>query len=272
MNNVVPFSTAAVGLSLAMLVTPVFATPAPTPAPAPAAAAATSRVASASRASRATGASTDQFLAPSSQSFAPGLRPEVLRLALDAQRCAVARGLVKNPDLLTVIDYSLPSTRRRLWVLDLARHKVLFHELVAHGKGSGDNRATRFSNASMSLESSLGLMTTAETYYGKNGYSLRLDGHTPGFNDQARERTIVIHGADYVSEDFIHRVGRLGRSWGCPALPRDVARPVIDTIKGGSVVFGYYPSRKWLGSSPFLACPGGGDVVTAAGGAAAGAR
>ncbi len=262
MKRPVALSTAAAGLSLAMLVTPAFATPGPAPAPAPAARGAATRTASA----------TDQSFARSTQSFAPGLRPEVLRLALAAQQCAVARGLVKNPDVLTVIDYSLPSTRRRLWVLDLAHSKVLFHELVAHGRGSGENRATRFSNVSMSLESSLGVMTTAETYYGKNGYSLRLDGQTPGVNDQARERTIVMHGADYVSEDFIHRVGRLGRSWGCPALPREDARPVIDTIKGGSVVFSYYPDQDWMAASPFLACPGGGERIAATTAAAGAAR
>ncbi len=271
MNQAVALPTAAVGLSLAMLVTPAFATPGPAAAPAARTArVAASRAASASSAVNSSGASIDPSSAPSFQGFAPGLRPKVLRLALEAQRCAVARGLVKNPDVLTVIDYSLPSTRRRLWVLDLARRKVLFHELVAHGRGSGDDRATRFSNASMSLESSLGLMTTAETYYGKNGYSLRLDGRTPGVNDRARDRTIVIHGADYVSEDFIHRVGRLGRSWGCPALPRDDARPVIDAIKGGSVVFGYYPDQDWLASTPFLSCQDGGEgIAVAAGGAAA---
>ncbi len=243
MNRAVALSTASAALTIATLVIPVFAAPAPVSRTAPAV----------------------------SQGFAPGLRPKVLRLALEARECAVARGLVSKPNLLTVIDYSLPSTQRRLWVLDLAHHKVLFHELVAHGRGSGENRATRFSNASMSLESSLGLMITAETYYGKNGYSLRLDGQTPGFNDQARDRTIVVHGADYVSEGFIHRIGRLGRSWGCPALPRGVARPVIDTIKGGTVLFGYYPDRRWIDSSPFLSCQGAGERIAAGGGAATGA-
>jgi hypothetical protein len=257
MNRAVSLSIVAVGLTLATLVIPAFATPEPAPAPTSTATSVPTRSASAS-------AWTGEL--------APGLRPKVLRLALEAQRCAVTHGLVKKPELLTVIDYSLPSTKRRLWVLDLAHHRLLFHELVAHGKGSGGNRATRFSNTSMSLESSLGLMVTAETYYGKNGYSLRLDGQTPGFNDQARDRAIVMHGADYVSRSFIRRVGRLGRSWGCPALPRGVARPVIDAIKGGSVLFGYYPDRSWIDASPFLSCQGAGGVVAAAGGAAAGTR
>jgi len=188
---------------------------------------------------------------------APGLRPEVLGLALKAERCAARRGLVHRPGLLTVIDYSLPSTKRRLWVLDLTRGKVLFHELVAHGQGTGGNLARAFSNVPDSHQSSVGSMVTAETYYGKHGLSLRLDGVEPGFNDLARERTIVIHGADYVSEDFIHQVGRLGRSWGCPALPEDVSGDVIETIAGGSLVFGYYPDDDWLQSSPLLHCDDG---------------
>jgi len=183
---------------------------------------------------------------------AQGLRAEVLRVALEAKAEAERRGLVERPEILTVIDYSLPSTEKRLWVLDLDRGEVLFHELVSHGKGSGGNRATRFSNVSMSLKSSLGLMTTAETYYGKNGYSLRLDGHEVGFNDQARPRAIVIHGADYATPAFVSRIGRLGRSWGCPALDPKVARRVIDTIKGGSVVFGYYPNETYLSKSAFV--------------------
>lgn len=205
--------------------------------------------------------------APAPAPFAvPGLRPEVFELALSAARCAEARGVVRRPDILTVIDYSLPSSQKRMWVLDLAEREVLFHELVSHGKASGNLRTTSFSNVSMSLMSNLGLMTTAETYYGKNGYSLRMDGHEPGFNDLARERAIVIHGADYVSPEFVRQTGRLGRSWGCPAVETGVARELIDTIQGGSVVFGYYPDQGWLGSSPLLACGSAGDrtVVAAA--------
>ena len=184
----------------------------------------------------------------------PGLDRDVLETALAANDCATERGLVKRPEVLTVIDYSLPSTERRLWVLDLDRQQVLYNELVSHGKNSGADRAQSFSNVSMSLESNIGLMTTAETYYGKNGYSLRMDGLEPGFNDQARPRAIVIHGADYVSEKFVRRIGRLGRSWGCPALDMAVHREVIDTIKGGSLVFGYYPDQDWLSKSDFVRC------------------
>jgi len=159
--------------------------------------------------------------------------------ALDAYRRAVALGLVTDPHLLTVIDYTLPSTQPRLWVLDLALGKVLHRELVAHGRGSGDNLATKFSNADGSHMSSLGLFVTDRSYQGQNGYSLRLQGLDPGVNDHALARAIVIHGAPYVSPTVAAQLGRLGRSWGCPAVRLDIARTLIDLIKGGTVVYAY---------------------------------
>jgi hypothetical protein len=159
--------------------------------------------------------------------------------ALDAYRRAVALGLVTDPHLLTVIDYTLPSTQPRLWVLDLALGKVLHRELVAHGRGSGDNLATKFSNADGSHMSSLGLFVTDRSYQGQNGYSLRLQGLDPGVNDHAFARAIVIHGAPYVSAAVAAQLGRLGRSWGCPAVRVDIARTLIDLIKGGTVVYAY---------------------------------
>jgi hypothetical protein len=175
----------------------------------------------------------------------------VLRLALNAAACArSSQGITK--DLLTVIDYSKASTEPRLWVLDLVHERVLFEELVAHGRGSGDNYATRFSNDDGSHQTSLGLFKTADTYVGNNGYSLRLEGLETGVNDRARERAIVIHGAPYVSETSVRTLGRLGRSWGCPALRPAIARSVIDTIKDGSLVFAYYPDQNWLHGSRFL--------------------
>lgn len=182
---------------------------------------------------------------------APRLSPDVLRRTLDAVACAQNRGLAKRDDVLTVIDYSLPSTEPRLWVFDLERDELLWKELVAHGKNTGGNVATAFSNVEGSKQSSLGLFRTGTTYYGGNGYSLRLHGLEPGINDRALERFIVMHGADYVSDDFIRRVGRLGRSWGCPALSQTVARNVIDRIKGGSLVYAYYPDREVLEGSRF---------------------
>lgn len=183
---------------------------------------------------------------------APRLDPEVLGRALDAMRCAVAAGEAERDEILTVIDYSLPSTKKRLWVFDVAQRKLLFRELVAHGKNTGGNMATRFSNVTGSLQTSLGLFRTAETYYGKNGYSLRLHGLEQGVNHLALPRTIVMHGAWYVSEKLARKQGRIGRSWGCPAVREAVARPLIDTIKNGSLIFAYYPDDQWLASSRFL--------------------
>jgi len=170
---------------------------------------------------------------------ADGLSPQVLSAALDAVAGARARGVTGRDDLLTVIDYSLPSTEPRLWVLDLARGKVLYHELVAHGRGSGENVATRFSNVPDSRATSLGLFVTGGTYQGGNGYSLILKGLDRGLNDRAEERHIVMHGAWYVSPEQARSQGRIGRSWGCPALSEQIARPIIDTIKGGSFLFSY---------------------------------
>jgi hypothetical protein len=182
-------------------------------------------------------------------------RPEVLELALRAYECGQESGAVEGP-LLTVIDYSLPSTQRRLWVIDVPHRRVLFHELVAHGENSGGNLATAFSNRDGSRQSSLGLFRTEDTYVGGHGVSLRLAGLEPGVNDRAMQRRIVMHGADYVDPGVADSLGRLGRSWGCPALPRPVSRRVIERIKGGSALFAYYPDRRWLGQSRFLRCDG----------------
>ncbi len=185
----------------------------------------------------------DQTVAPAAFSDLNGLSPKVLRAALDAVACARSRGVAGRRDRLTVIDYSRPSTEPRLWVLDPKQGKVLFHELVAHGAGSGDNYATQFSNTLDSRQTSLGLFLTESTYEGGNGYSLRLRGLDPGVNDLAEERNIVMHGAWYVSAQHAREHGRLGRSWGCPALPLEEARPVIDAVKGGSFVFAYANAR-----------------------------
>ncbi len=183
---------------------------------------------------------------------APGLQPGVLKLALSATECASERGLLKRRDLLTVIDYSLPSSQPRLFVFDLAKHRLLFRELVAHGKNSGGDQATFFSNDSGSEASSIGLFVTADTYIGGNGLSLRLKGLDEGFNDMAWDRAIVMHGAYYVSQQAIKLLGRLGRSWGCPAVGEEVASKIINTLRGGTPIFAYYPDKKWLSSSAFL--------------------
>lgn len=180
-----------------------------------------------------------------------GLRREVLAAALKAFETAWSRGDTRKR-VLTIIDYSLPSDQRRLWVIDLDSKKLLFHEYVAHGRGSGNRDATDFSNRDGSHKSNLGLLRTGETYTGKHGYSLTLDGLEPGFNDNARERTIVIHAADYVSEAVAREQGRVGRSHGCPALDPAKSKAIIDTIKNGTLVFGYYPDKGWLGASRYL--------------------
>lgn len=180
------------------------------------------------------------------------IAPSIFDLALGATACAERAGAVTAPGTLTVIDYSRPSTDKRLWVFDLNRRELLYEELVSHGSGSGDNLATRFSNEPDSRQSSLGLFVTADTYVGKNGYSLRLDGLEPGVNDRARERAIVMHGAPYVHQELSRTLGRLGRSWGCPAVRSAVAKAIIDRIKGGGLVFAYAPNQPWLESSPYL--------------------
>jgi hypothetical protein len=199
---------------------------------------------------------------------AAGVSSDVLTMALSAVKCAVDSGDLAAPPTLTLIDYSRPSTEPRLWVFDLQSGALLFRELVAHGRGTGDNLAEHFSDEMNSHQSSLGLFVTKDTYVGHNGYSLRLDGLEPGFNSRAMDRAVVMHGAPYVNAEFAAKQGRLGRSWGCPALREAVAHQVIDTVRGGGVVFSYYPDQKWLTTSRFLNCGGGGaDVRSASAGA-----
>lgn len=160
--------------------------------------------------------------------------------------------LQPTANLLSVCDFSLSSNRKRLWVIDLDEKKILFNSLVAHGKGTGEEFAMSFSNTMDSHQSSLGFYITEQTYNGDNGYSMRLFGMDKGYNDAALERCIVMHGANYVSEDFIRAEKRLGRSWGCPAVPRDLAQPIINTIKNGTCLFVYYPDQNYLAGSEWL--------------------
>ena len=185
---------------------------------------------------------------------APDLDPQVLDLALRARSCAAASGDIAGDTRLAVIDYSRPSTEERLWVFDLVGGDLLYREHVAHGQGSGGNMTTAFSNNDGSHQTSMGLFRTAETYVGGNGYSMRMDGLDAGFNDNARDRLIVMHGADYVNPSAAKGMGRLGRSWGCPAVRQAVARDIIDLLKDGQLLFSYYPEDEWLDSSRFLNC------------------
>lgn len=196
----------------------------------------------------------DDYLAERLSNAAPDADPKVLSLAARAVSCAHRKGLLERLEHLAVIDYSRPSTKPRLWVFDAAAGRLMYEELVAHGRNTGEHFAKKFSNIEGSKMSSLGLFRTANTYYGSNGYSLRLNGLEQGFNDKAMSRAIVMHGAPYVSKEAVKRFGRLGRSWGCPAVRQEVAREVIDTLKGGNVVFAYYPDQKWLTESSFLSC------------------
>ena len=176
---------------------------------------------------------------------------DVFSLALASAEKAVQRGDAQ-PSTLTVIDFSRPSTTPRLWVYDLRTRKLLFAEYVAHGRNSGFDVPTKFSNEAESNMSSLGLYRAAESYVGKHGYSLRLDGLEPGFNDRARARAIVVHGADYVNAKTAKAQGRLGRSLGCPAIRPEIARKLIDAVKDGGLLFAYYPDPSWLQASTYL--------------------
>lgn len=184
---------------------------------------------------------------------APELAPQALQHALAAMQCAVNHGAAPA-SRLAVIDYSLPSTERRLWIFDLQEKRLLLRDFVAHGRASGENMAERFSNRLGSNQTSLGLFRTSESYRGKHGYSLRMDGLDPGVNDLARARAIVIHGADYVSPLLVQSQGRIGRSLGCPAVRQEVARLVVDQLKGGQYLFAWHSDPRWTRNSAYLTC------------------
>jgi hypothetical protein len=167
-----------------------------------------------------------------------------------------SKGLLSaDKKLLSVADFSRSANEKRLWVIDLAQKKVLFHTLVAHGQGTGEEFAHKFSNRENSHESSLGFYVTDDTYIGHNGYSLKLSGMDKGYNDHAYDRAIVLHGAGYVSQDFIKNNQRLGRSWGCPAVPVALAKPIINTIKDITCLYIYYPDQNYFASSRWLQKP-----------------
>lgn len=187
---------------------------------------------------------------------APQADAKVINLAVRASQCSIAQGAAPV-QRLAVIDYSLPSTQQRLWVFDLKKRKLLFHELVAHGRNSGENMAVNFSNQNESFATSLGLYRTQQSYVGQNGYSLRMEGLEPGFNDNAFDRAIVIHGAPYVSPVLARANGRIGRSLGCPAVRPAIAHKLIDSMKGGQLLFSYYPDPRWLKTSSYINCGSG---------------
>ncbi|MBO9550437.1 murein L,D-transpeptidase catalytic domain family protein [Pseudomonas sp.] len=189
------------------------------------------------------------------QQLAPNASLSALGMALTAYACA-SHGEAGR--LLTVIDYSKASRDKRLWVFDLRARKLLFEEWVAHGKNSGADVPTTFSNAPNSYQSSIGLYETGQIYSGKHGRSLRLQGLEPGFNDNSMSRAIVMHAAAYADPKVVPGLGRLGRSQGCPAVRPAIAGKLIDTLQRGSYVFAYYPQQDWLKTSRFLnaqSCP-----------------
>jgi hypothetical protein len=178
--------------------------------------------------------------------LAPAINPTAVSEAVSAMKCAQKNGVGEDASRLAIIDYTIPSRQQRLWVVDLKNRKLLFEEHVAHGQGSGEDIPNVFSNRNGSHQTSLGLFLTDKTYEGGNGYSLRLQGLSRGFNESAMERLIVMHGAPYVNPSAAAKMGRLGRSWGCPAVRTEVAQPMIDTLKLGQFIYAYGPGTASL--------------------------
>lgn len=185
--------------------------------------------------------------------LAPTLSMAVINKAITSLKCAQDYNVDHN-NILTIIDYSLPSSEKRLWVFDLKANKLLFYTYVSHGLKSGSLLTNFFSNKYNSKASSVGVYTTDKSYYGRHGVSLQLDGLEQGFNDNAVNRAVVMHGGWYVEEDFIKKYGRAGRSWGCPAVPDKLSQSIINTIKDKSLFVMYYPNDDWLAKSRFLNC------------------
>lgn len=181
------------------------------------------------------------------------LHAGVINKVMTSLQCIFEKN-ISHTNILTVIDYSLPSSEKRLWVFDLNEKKLLFNTYVSHGIKSGALVSKYFSNKNDSKASSIGVYKTEKTYYGRDGLSLRLTGLDNGFNDNASNRYIVMHGGWYVSEQFIKKYGRAGRSWGCPAVPENLRDGIINTIKDNSLFVAYYPSDIWFSNSKFLNC------------------
>lgn len=160
--------------------------------------------------------------------------------------------LKNNNEIISIIDFTLPSTEKRFYTIDLVNKQYVFNTLVSHGRNTGGNKATKFSNKPQSFQTSLGLCTTGKTYVGSKGYSMRLHGEEAGVNDNVFKRAIVMHDAPYVSESWIKKYGRIGRSLGCPAIPKEIAKEVINTIKDGTVLFSYYNDENYIKASKFL--------------------
>ncbi|MBO9199615.1 MULTISPECIES: murein L,D-transpeptidase catalytic domain family protein [Niastella] len=181
-----------------------------------------------------------------------GLTQTAFDYALQGYIDLVSNGAIKNDHILSIVDFSLPSTKRRLFVIDVTTGKLLFNTYVSHGRNSGKEMATEFSNDANSFKSSLGFYVTGTTYSGEHGFSLRLDGKEPGINDNAYSRSIVMHAANYVNENIIKAKGVLGRSLGCPAVPPSLHKAIINTIKDGSCLFLYSPDSFYVSHSKMI--------------------
>lgn len=181
-----------------------------------------------------------------------GLSEQAFEYAVKGYDYLKNRGRITNGHVISIVDFTKPSYEKRLFVIDMDRCQVLFNTYVAHGQGSGKEFANSFSNKPESLQSSLGFYLTSDTYNGKNGYSLHLNGIEKGINDKADERAIVMHGAPYVSETYIRSNGCIGRSWGCPAVPEKLNKPIIEKIKNGSCLFIYGRNKQYLRHSAIL--------------------
>ena len=184
-----------------------------------------------------------------------GLSPEAYRKAISGFLNLVITGQIPNPDLLSIIDFSLPSSQKRLFIIDMLNGKLLFNSLVAHGRNSGKLIANRFSNKYNSFMSSIGFYLTGDPFVGHHGYSLRLEGLEKGWNDNIHGRSIIMHPAPYVSEDHVRQWGFLGRSEGCPAIPAELDRPIIESIRGGSCMFVYAPNEVYMKRSKIMNPP-----------------
>ena len=182
-----------------------------------------------------------------------GLSRQAFDYAKNGWEKLKSQGKLLNQSVIAIVDFSQPSSQKRLYVLDMNNYKVLYNTLVAHARNSGRETASYFSNKPSSYKSSPGFYITGDTYTGSNGYSLRLDGIEKGINDNALSRAIVMHGADYVNESFIASKGYIGRSQGCPAVPLKNAKAIINTLKNGACLYIYTPDQKYLAHSPMIA-------------------
>ena len=181
-----------------------------------------------------------------------GLSKKAFNYAIKGHEYLASKGQLQNKDIISIVDFSLPSSKKRLFIVDLKNNKLLFHTYVSHGRGSGSEMATQFSNTAESYQSSLGFYVTSDTYIGKHGLSMRLLGQDKGFNDKANERAIVMHSASYVSEEAIKMQGYIGRSHGCPAVSEELNKPIIEKIKNGTCLFLYSPDQQYVANSSII--------------------